>query len=168
MKRKASSPVSGRILSTKGNCPFSASSASTKSNKGNKGLWGAMLPLRSTRRLATVFSHCSQGGEADIRSQACSKRNDVCFLLQIVLEDVQQVVRQPMRAMALAVFFHLAEQPAQGVCGDALLSRDFLLEFAQPVGFLDVAHDDASLTGNDARDSTAIVGVARSFPEFLG
>jgi hypothetical protein len=45
--------------------PCSASSVSTKSNNG---LWGAMLPLRSTRRFEMTFSHFSHTTRADILS----------------------------------------------------------------------------------------------------
>jgi len=54
---------------------------------------------------------------------------------------------RPKGAVAFAEFIHLGQQAAQRVRADAYFGGDLFLEFAQPVGFFPVAHEDSFLAG---------------------
>src|SRR5437899_562854 len=158
--RKTSSPVSGRIGSS---FPCSASSATTSRSSG---LCGAMLSLRSTRRLAATFNHLSHWSVCCIASRTFSVENRFGMFSQIVFQDIEQVIRQAVRAMALAVFLHLREHAAQNVGVDVFFAGDFVFHFTQSVEFFQVSTHVGAKDGNEfgallRRDGTDGVGHER-------
>ena len=77
-------------------------------------------------------------------------------MFQVVLENIEQVVWQSEGAVTFAVLLNLGEHSAQRVAANVFLSGDLFLEFAQPICFFPVAHDDPFLAADNSRNATAI------------
>src|SRR5438128_5894105 len=87
--------------------------------------------------------------------------------LQVVLQYVEQIVRQAESAMALAVLLDLRKQPPQGVRRDTLFRCHLFLNVPQPICFFPVAHQNPLLPVYYSRDASAIVGLTGCLPKFL-